>query len=313
MRSYRACGLAIATSLALAACGGKGDAGDDGSTSGPAPGAVAAAAADAGDDLRCPAPVRDDLPGPDIIGLRLGMAADEALATARCALGADAEVRTDRRWLDRLDTHGVELGVQTFTVRRGEHRPCDFRREWQDCEGGLKWEHVDETVTVATPGAPGAETAHVVWRTQAFREGAMPPVQGLVDALTAKYGPPQFVDSSDKPSGHGAGYRHLEWLYDRAGTPLTPANPLFHACRGAVRAHRGNTTARWTDGCGLSIHARVVPSGKNPGLAMEMVGAMVHQSALSAHVETMQAELQRQGQARREAEVQAAGAGDVRL
>ncbi len=315
MRKHRACALALVAALAVAACGGSGDdAGDPGAAAAAgADGDTRAVAADAGGDLRCPAKVREELAGPDIIGLRLGMTVDEALAAARCALGADAQVKTGDRWLDRLDTHGVELGTQTFTVRKGEHRPCDFRREWQECEGGLKWEHVDETVTVATPGAPGAESAQVIWRNQSFREDAMPPVQALLDALTAKYGQPQLVDSSDAARGYSAGYRDLEWLYDRAGNPLTEANPMFGKCRGAVRAYRGDTRASWTDGCGLNIRARVVLSGKNPGLAMEMGSAMLHQGNLFAHVEAMQQALQRQGQARREAEVQAAGAGDVRL
>jgi len=315
MGKHRPGALALAATLALAACGGSSDdAGDPGAAAADAAGeAGTTATADAAGDLRCPAKVRKELAGPDIIGLRLGMTVDEALATARCALGADAQVKTDDRWLDRLDTHGVALGTQTFTVRKGEHRPCDFRREWQECEGGMKWEHVDETVTVATPGAPGAESAQVVWRNQIFREDAMPPVQALLDALTAKYGQPQLVDKSDTARGYSAGYRDLEWVYDHAGNPMAEANPMFHQCRGAVSAFRGDNSARWTDGCGLSIRARVMLSGKNPGLAMEMGSAMLHQGNLFAHVETMQAELQRQGQARREAEVQAAGAGDVRL
>lgn len=308
----------LVAALALAACGGGGDDARDGAESGAGPagagGDAAPAVVDAGADLRCPAKVRADLTGPDIIGIRLGMTVDEALATTRCALGADAEVKAGERWLDRLETHGVELGTQTFTVRKGEHRPCDFRREWQQCEGSLKWEHVDETVTVATPGAPGRETALAVWRTQTFRDGAMPPVQALLDALIAKYGQPQSVENSDAARGHAAGYRDMEWVYDRAGDPLVQANPMFSQCRGAVSAYKDSTSARWRDGCGLNIRARVLLSGKNPGLAMEMSSAMLHQGDLFAHVEAMQGELQQLGQARRDTELRQAGeAADVRL
>lgn len=308
-------GVCLAAALALAACGGSREAdadsgGEPAATGGDAPAAVA----DGSAALRCPPEVRAELSGPDIIGIRIGMSADEALATTRCALGEDAEVKPGNRWLDRLETYGVELGMQTFTVRKGEHRPCNFQREWQECEGGLKWEHVDEIVTVATPGAPGKETALGVWRTQTFREGSMPPVQALLDALASKYGPPQIAEASDKPRGHTAGYRDLEWIFDQAGQPLAEANPMFSRCRGAVHAYKGNTSARWNDGCGLNIRARVSLSGGNPGLAMELGSAMLHQGELFAQVEAMQAELQQLGQARREAEVQQAGeAGDVRL
>lgn len=324
MRAYRGLFLAAVATTALAACGGRAadaDAGggDGGGDRGAAAdtattGAGAPAVADGSAALRCPAKVRGDLAGPDIIGIRTGMSADEALATARCALGEDAEVKAANRWLDRLETYGVELGTQSFTVRKGDHRPCDFQREWQECEGGLKWGHVDEIVTVATPGAPGSETALGVWRTQTFREGAMPPAQALLDALVSKYGPPQIVEDSDQPRGYAAGHRDREWVFDRAGHPLAEANPMFRECRGAVHAHKGDTNARWRDGCGLNVRARVLLSGKNPGLAMEVSSAMLHQGDLFAQVETMQSELQRIGQARRDAEVRQAGeAGDVRL
>lgn len=319
MPAYRWFFLATAASAALAACGGGQEAGTDGSdrmsaANAAAPASEAPATADGGAPLRCPAKVRGNLTGPDIIGIRTGMTADEALATVRCALGEDADVKTANRWLDRLETYGVELGTQSFTVRKGEHRPCDFRREWQECDGGLKWGHVDEIVTVATPGAPGKETALGVWRTQTFREGAMPPAQTLLDALESKYGPPQIVEDSDQPRGYAAGHRDREWVFDRSGNPLAEANPMFGQCRGAVHAHKGDTNARWRDGCGLNIRARVLLSGRNPGLAMEMSSAMLHQGELFAQVEAMQSELQQTGQARREAEVRQAGeASDVRL
>src|SRR3546814_10510760 len=69
-------------------------------------------------------------------------------------------------------------------------RSCGF--------GSREWTHVDEVVTVATPGAPGHETAMVVWRSQNFREGGMPALQSVIDALVAKYGQPQHVEQSDK-------------------------------------------------------------------------------------------------------------------
>lgn len=315
MRMQRGFFLAVAASLALAACGvakdGDADSGGEPVATGDD---AASAVADGSAALRCPPKVRAGLSGPDIIGIRLGMTADEALATARCALGEDAEAKAGNRWLDRLDTYGVELGTQTFTVRKGDSRPCDFRREWQECEGGLKWGHVDEIVTVATPGAPGRETTVAVWRTQTFRDGGMPPVQALLDALASKYGQPQITENSDAQRGYAAGHRDLEWVFDRAGNPLAEANPMFGQCRGAVHAHKGDTNARWRDGCGLNIRARVLLSGKNPGLAMETSSAMLHQSDLFAHVEAMQAELRQAGQVRRDAEVRQAGeAGDVRL
>ncbi|KRA50862.1 hypothetical protein ASD72_17645 [Pseudoxanthomonas sp. Root630] len=258
--------------------------------------------------------MRKELSGPDIIGLRLGMTLPEAMATARCRLGEDAVVTEENRWLDRLDTNGVALGTQFFTVEKGSYRPCNFASEWQECRGKFKWEHTDEIVRVATPGVPGKETAMVVWRTQKFRDGQMPSVDATLEALTAKYGQPQVRENSDSPRGYSAGTRDLQWVYDRSGNPLSEANPLFGRCRNGVYAGGENTGASWTDGCGLNISARVVLSGNNPGLVMELHTAMIQQSTTYAYIEGMQAELQRIGQARREAEVKEAGdASDVRL
>ena len=154
----------------------------------------------------------------------------------------------------------------------------------------------------------------VVWRTQKFRDGQMPSVDATLEALAAKYGPPQVREISDSPRGYSAGTRDLQWVYDRSGNPLSEANPLFGRCRNGVYAGGENTGASWTDGCGLNISARVVLSGNNPGLVMELHTAMIQQSTTYAYIEGMQAELQRIGNARREAEVKEAGdASDVRL
>src|SRR3546814_18524049 len=118
--------------------------------------------AKAGDDaatLRCPPKVRDDLTGPDVLGVRLGMTHDEALAIVPCALGEDAPVKTEERWFDRLDTNGIELGPQAFTVPQGETTPCDHHRHWQG--GGLgrrPWTPEDEDLSAAQPGETGTRT-----------------------------------------------------------------------------------------------------------------------------------------------------------
>lgn len=305
--------LLAALALALSACGGRDDAAPAAGAD-PAPGAEMGETIDdlAEAGLDCPPDVRDGLAGPDILGVRVGMSTEEALGTVRCELGEDAVVKTENRWLDNLDTYGAALGVQFFSVRQGDHRACDFAREWQECDGGQKWGHVDETVEVATPGAPGQEAAMVVWRTQSFRDGAKPAAKAVLDALVAKYGQPQRSESTDDPWAGSSGRHTLTWVLDPAGRPISEANPLFNRCVNGVMAGSGGVS--WAEGCGVNISARVLLDGQNPGLAMELSTALVDQGRLLEHVEAMKAALAEAGNARREAEVQAAGeAGDVRL
>src|SRR3546814_3691466 len=90
-------GVAAIAALALAGCGDGGVAGpEDARAADPAsPGKTVAKAGDDAATLRCPPKVRDDLTGPDVLGVRLGMTHDEALAIVRCALGEDAPVRSE--------------------------------------------------------------------------------------------------------------------------------------------------------------------------------------------------------------------------
>src|SRR3546814_20448735 len=91
------------TALALAGCGDGGVAGSEDARAAD-PASPDKAVAKAGDDaaaLRCPPKVRDDLTGPAVLGVRLGMTPAEALATVRCALGEEPPVKTEARWFAR--------------------------------------------------------------------------------------------------------------------------------------------------------------------------------------------------------------------
>jgi len=301
--------------LLLSACGGKQR---DAASAGPGgEGEVdAPVAADAGEAPTCPPQARKDLAGPDVVGIKLGMGHAEAVAAARCALGEDAALTTEDRWFDRLDTQGVKLGPQSFLLKQGDFRPCDFAREWQKCEGKLKWEHLDEAVSVATPGAPGKEQAVAIWRSQYFQEGRMPTVDATLQALEAKYGKPQVVEErADNGYYKFASARELTWAQAANGSPLTDPNPMFSACRNAINGSAdGENNVSWREGCGLTISATINQHRGNPALVGELHVRMVDQSRLLAHAKVTEDELRKQGEARRAEEVrQAGGAGDVRL
>src|SRR3546814_4154144 len=91
-------------------------------------------------------------------------------------------------------------------------------------------------------------------------------------------------------------------------TCALPIYPLFRQCwTGAQPVRRtkggdGGTRVSWSDGCGLTIRAKAFLSGQNPGLVVDLNVAMVQQGDLYDHAEATQAELQRLGKVRREAE-----------
>ena len=70
-------------------------------------------------DARCPSKAGTALPGPDIVGLKLGMSFDEALNHARCAMD-DGVIGFTPRWFQQLRTGSTVLRNQGFTIQRGD-------------------------------------------------------------------------------------------------------------------------------------------------------------------------------------------------
>ena len=249
-------------------------------------------------ELNCPGKPDAALPGPDIVGLKLGMARADALNFARC-LDKEAFVSFEGHWLQGLRTQGIKLAPQAFATRVGETAPCKFRSydDMQKCGPGNRvWNHVAEMITVTSPGVPGREKVMGIWREQHFKPGEMPAAETLLPALVQKYGPPQATQT--QPNA----WIRLDWLQDASGTPLTPGSRGHGACRGiSARAQDGQS---WSEACGLTLTAMIVLSRENPLLAKELNIGLVHQQALYALGTSLQAELQAMEQKRRQQEVE---------
>lgn len=266
------------------------------------------AGATAPEGLECPADVPAG-PGPDIAGLRFGMSLDEAMRAARCLAGADAPVVADASFVRDLDTQGVRLGTQFFTVGVDDGSACNRWRNPDGCNaapdpGG----EPKESIAIAIPGMPGHERALAIWRTQEFPEGSQPSVDSLRDALLKKYGPAQGIEQYDDSS-----FVMMNWTRDATGAPISPQNPLSVNCAGAINGKASQVSARWGEGCGVNIRAELWRSEANHGLARELDVSMIDQAAMQAQVETMKAALKREGAARRAEELRAAEKQDVAL
>lgn len=245
---------------------------------------------------RCPSHAGAKLPGPDVVGLKLGMGFDAALNHARCAM-PDAVVGFQPRWFQQLQTGATTLEKQGFTLQRGDTSECVFRQLGDAAKCGLGrrvWDHVDEMISVATPGLDGRQTVVAIWRSQNWQPGEMPSRDTVQKALRDKYGPEgEFAD------GQRA---RMSWRHDTAGEPLRASNPLFQRCYG-INA-RADSSQRWSEGCGLSITAELVAPRDNPGLVQSLHVGMAHQENLLNYGEAMQAELDRLDAERRRTEVQ---------
>jgi hypothetical protein len=249
---------------------------------------------------RCPSKAGASLPGPDVVGLKLGMSFDEALNHARCAM-PDGVIGFSPRWFDRMQMHGIALEKQGFTIQRGETSECVFRQLGDAAKCGLGrrvWDHVDETIRVASPGLDGRQTVVGLWRQQNWKPGQMPSRDAVLNALREKYG--REGELRDEQ------YNTVSWRYDAAGQPLQSSDPQFQQCYGI--SARADGSQAWREGCGLSITADLIPPRDNPDLVQTLHVGMVHQENLLRYGDAMQAELDRLDAERRSAEV-ARGSG----
>lgn len=254
---------------------------------------------------RCPPPASSAPAGPDIVGLRLGMEVDTALNHARCAL-PDGVFAISPRWFQQLRPGQVTLSRQAFNIQRGETSECSFKQlgDAQKCGLGRRvWDHVDELVSVATPGLDGRQMVAGIWRQQQWKPGQMPSRDAVLAALRDKYG----REGELRNDPHGT----IHWRWNAAGQPLAATDPRFQQCWGIQARH--DSSQRWSEGCGLSISADLVPARDNPQLVQALYVGMAHQERLLALGAAMQAELDRLDAARRATEVQQAASTAPRL
>jgi hypothetical protein len=301
-----------ALAMLLAGCSGADDKPAKATAAAPAPTAAAtqktAAAPRPEDQLpppACASKAGADLPGPDIVGLKLGMPFAAALNRARCAV-KDGTVGFSQRWFQQMRTGSVQLHKQGFTIQRGDTSDCDYRKigDAQKCGLGRRvWDHVDELISVASPGLDGRQAVFGIWRHQHWKPGEMPSRDAVLAALRDKYG--KEGELTDQQ--HGT----MSWRYDLAGMPLKATDALFRQCYGP--AARAGSSQRWSEGCGYTITADLVPPRDNPQLVQALYVGLMHQEQLLKHGDAMQAELDRLDAARRAQEVEKAAGSAPKL
>jgi len=262
--------------------------------------------------VSCPAKPSNAPAGPDVIGVRLGMAPAEALNVVQCE-SPQARITEVQAWVQGIQTHGQKLGTQMISAKSGDAVPCDWKKtsivDAERCQNGVVWKRVSELVTIATPGAPGQEQVQGLWRTQRFAEGQAPTVAAAIAALQAKYGSGGLRTKDNAPVTEPI---RLDWVRDAAGQTLSPEQPRYRACAHNITAW-ADGSQRWTADCGLSVAAAVVRSRTNPELASEVHVGVADQSKLMAVTEGLQAALDAMDAERKQRELKGAAETKVKL
>ena len=234
--------------------------------------------------LSCPAriatpPRAQGAPVDDVLGVRPGLAYDEAMAAVMCThalLVAAPQVGRGFN-LKVPDARSVRQG---FTAAYAEPRVVKTSKQiMQEMQadamarggnavredlkpGQAKW-------FVSTMGLPGQERVLSVAREERFAPDQTPTVETVVEALLKKYGTP-----SRAQAGTRGQQPVLRWAYDPTGQLVTDRSPLFHKCQGTSDP---NGSVSLAPDCGLVVQAMLVPRRDNPDLVDRMQVGVVDQ------------------------------------
>jgi len=308
--------LWLAASMALAACGSKESAGGAGegvagsAASRPAATGDASAeqvAREARGKVKCPAKITlaeraAGAPVDDVLGVRPGMAYEEAVNVVLCSDELMVVSDADRGF--NIKTYGQKIR-QGFSARfaapRVEKSSREIMKEMQDDmmarssnavrpddmkPGQSKW-------YVSTMGVPGQERVIAAAREEWFAQGKNPTVESVVQALTAKYGAPTGSNGNDTVV-------ILNWARDPLGRPITETHALRNQCNASADPDGGTN---FSPDCGLVVAAQVRTLRDNPSLAQFFQVGVIDQARGYAAITGTEQALQAQDSKRQAQEV----------
>jgi hypothetical protein len=290
---HRTMFLLLASSLALVACGSKDSAGGAaaGGTGSAAQASRSAASGDASAEqvareargkVKCPAKPTlaaraAGAPVDDVLGVRPGMAYDEAANIVLCSDDLMVLAESGRGF--DIQTYGQKIR-QGFSARFAEPRVAkssrEIMKEMQDDmmmrsgnavrpddmkPGQSKW-------YVTTMGLPGQERVIAAAREEWFAAGRNPTVESVVQALVGKYGPPTGRTGNNTVV-------ILTWARDPLGRPVTETSALHGRCNASADPDGGTN---FSPECGLVVAAQVRNLRDNPALAQLLQVGVIDQA-----------------------------------
>lgn len=317
----RALVLAV-TTIVVCACGSEQPVTPPGANLGLASGAYAAeaqrpegrsaveVAKAARGSLRCPVgttlPARaQDRPVDDLMGIRPGMAYDEAANAILCTDELLVVGANERRGFD-IRSHGTRLrqgfeirpaqadapmtqDAMMARMREQDRQRNNFVRVRDVPPGHSKW-------AVGTMGLQGQETVINVIREQWFESDRLPSATNVERALVEKYGSPSVRREYDGTT--------LLWAFDTLGRPVTETSRLHGQCE---LDHRIDGMLKLKADCGLTIAAKLNPPRDNELLVEFLEIHIVDQAKAFAAIERTERDLLALSEARKASELERAG------
>lgn len=224
-------------------------------------------------NVTCPAKLSNErLPGEpvdDVVGVHPGMALDEAANVVLCDDPHLVVKENSSRGYDinTYDQH-VRKGFDArFAEARVVKTSAQIMQDMQDDalrRGGNAYvaplQPGQIRYYVSSMGMPGQERVLSVAREEYFATGKLPPVDGVKQALIAKYGDPTQANGSGNVT-------YLWWEYEPSGSKIAAGSALSGACR--INASPDSGTSLSTQ-CGPAIGSLIQSSNDNVGLARSL-------------------------------------------
>lgn len=248
-------------------------------------------------DLKCPAavsaPTREGTVAvDDILGVRPGMAYDEAVRLILCSDPMLVKQEDNGRGV-RVDTHGHRLrlafealpaerektGKEIFDEMQGRARDRTANRSTADlAPSQSRW-------FVTTFGLPGQERVLHVTRRERYPSERAPALDAVEQALITKYGVPNTRTRTPQSNAGLGAQSRLDWAYTPGGQRSAAKGP----CGNFVSSP--DSPVNFRAECGLTISARIVASPQNPGIAEYLEVGSIDQGRAVRQIEQTQAAL----------------------
>ncbi|HYD12305.1 MAG TPA: hypothetical protein VEC11_05615 [Allosphingosinicella sp.] len=191
----------------------------------------------------------DQNPQNDILGVDLGMSADDAHRVLSCAEG----------------NYTVEFTSGGFSTARTANGPAP-RGLLRASRGD------DEQVLVYLAGMPGQERVVGLARRVRFPTGSEPATDQLTQSIRAKYG-------ALSPRTTAPGYQILAAAFSPEGQQLAPDSFELSSCTGPQLDGAHGGINQISEGCGMTVLFHTSPARSNPNLVGEFKLRVIDQRA----------------------------------